>query len=331
MFKKIKSFYQHLKMNILGSTRISLSIPIGTIKYKIYECPGLWCSDSELQKITNDLNIIAKNCHGDKDIPEYGVLEGNREDMSKRLITIAYDRKTKKPIGFSAQIFLDLIDGNFHEKILHLGLIYVDKSVRGKNITYLLSVFPNLLIVLKNGFRDIWISNVTQVPAVVGLVSQNYLDVYPNIDNNAQSFYHKRLGELIIKDHNHSFGVGKDASYESEKQIIRNAYTGGSDNLKKTFAEAPKHRNEKINELCESSLDYNRGDDFLQLGRLSTFGFIRLYKGKIGSGNILTLSITFISVFCMSIFVPIVRWMIPMDSVNNNKIEESFKNIILKD
>ena len=292
---------------------MSFTLPVGSLNYKIYECPGLWCSDADLKAITNDLLKVAKKCQGDKEVPIYGVLEGKREDMSNRLITIAYDRKTGEPVGFAAQIFLDLVDEGFYERILHLGLIYVDKSVQGKSVSYLLSVFPNLLILVKNGFRDVWISSVSQVPAVVGLVAKNYHNVYPNIDETKQSFRHQKLADLIIKNHNEAFGVGDDAYWDREKQIIQNAYTGGSDNLKKSFDESPKHRINEFNELCEKELDYERGDDFLQLGVLSPSAILTLFKMKMGQGNILLLVFSLIIVAMLSVFVPVLRWFIKTD------------------
>ena len=44
--------------------------------------------------------------------------------------------------------------------------------------------------------------------------------------------------------------------FDEERFVITDAYTGGSDNLKKSFAEAPKHRAPLYNEMCERELDY---------------------------------------------------------------------------
>ena len=64
------------------------------------------------------------------------------------------------------------------------------------------------------------------------------------------------------------FGVGAEAGFDEDRFVITNAYTGGSDNLKKTLDQAPKHRDPRANALCEKELDYGRGDDFLQIARL---------------------------------------------------------------
>lgn len=308
MFDYFKALFRIFKIICGKNGSLYFSIPIGKLRYDIYERPGAWASDRELKKITDDLLEVARNCQGKKDIPIYGVLTGERDDLSKRLLTIAYNRKTNKPLGFSAQIFLDLKDKSFKERILHLGLIFVDESTRGKNISYLLSVFPNLLIIVKNGFRDIWVSNVSQVPAVVGLVDQNYSRVYPTIKSEKQSFRHRKLSSLMVRDHHYSFGVGPDADFDNRNQVIMNAYTGGSDNLKKKFEEAPKHRIDAYNQLCESLLDYERGDDFLQLGVLSPIGFVELFKKKIPNTNKILIGLSICVIALFSVLVLIYRW-----------------------
>jgi hypothetical protein len=84
--------------------------------------------------------------------------------------------------------------------------------------------------------------------------------------------------------HRHVFGVGEDATYDETGGIIRNAYTGGSDNLKKRFDDATKHRHDLHNEMSRALLDYDRGDDFLQLGRV-TLGAARRYFTR-SSGDV---------------------------------------------
>ena len=64
------------------------------------------------------------------------------------------------------------------------------------------------------------------------------------------------------------FGVGDEAGFDEARFVITDAYTGGSDALKKTFEEAPKHRDAKYADFCARELDYDRGDDVLQIGRI---------------------------------------------------------------
>jgi hypothetical protein len=71
------------------------------------------------------------------------------------------------------------------------------------------------------------------------------------------------------------FGVAAEAGFDDERFVITNAYTGGSAPLKKTIAEASPHRSRAVNEMCRTSLDYDRGDDFLQVGQLTVRAVIR--------------------------------------------------------
>ena len=71
-----------------------------------------------------------------------------------------------------------------------------------------------------------------------------------------------------MASHRSAFGVGEEAGFDEARFVISDAYTGGSDHLKKTFAVAPKHRHEEFNRFCARELDYDRGDDVLQIGRI---------------------------------------------------------------
>jgi hypothetical protein len=61
--------------------------------------------------------------------------------------------------------------------------------------------------------RQKWISNVTQVPSVVGMVSQTFSDVFPSPHPDArQSFAHLQLARGIMSRHRAVFGVGEEAA-----------------------------------------------------------------------------------------------------------------------
>ena len=238
--------------------------------FKVWEKPGRWLSESQIDQLIKDIHCVAVSGQGPRDIPEYGVLTGNREDLKNRVLTIGYEKRTGKPIGFAAQIFLDVPIGLNAIEVLHLGLVYVAKDYQKKWILSLLYILPNILLLLKRGFRPLWISNVSQVPSIIGVVSDYYESVYPDpIHYTKQSLMQRSLGEGIMKYHRHTFGTGQEAIYDCERQIIFNSYTGGSDNLKKKYEECPKYREEAVNLYCKENLDYGRGDDFLQIGTLS--------------------------------------------------------------
>jgi hypothetical protein len=195
---------------------------------------------------------------------------------------------------------------------VHLGLAYVQAAHRRRGLSRLLYGLPTFLLFFRGGMRRFWVSSVTQVPAVFGLVAEHYDETFPSHDPGArQSFGHFLRARAIMRDHRAVFGVGPEAGFDESHQIVTNAYTGGSDPLKKSYDEAPKHRNPSVNAFCREALDYARGDDFLQLGVWSLDSSLRLLRG-IGPRS-LTARLAFRAVLLIaaSVLVPIARWLIP--------------------
>lgn len=282
----------------------------GDLQFKIWECPSEWCSNSELEIIYNDLHLIATESQQGKDTPDYGVLKAEKDDLKNRIITIGYDRKSKKPVGFSAQIYLNVPVGMSIIQVLHLGLVYVTPTYQKKSLLGLLYILPNILLLMKRGFRPLWTSNVSQVPSVIGVVADYYQNVFPNpIYQTRQTLLHKSLGRGIMKYYRKAFGTGEDAVYDPEKQIIYNSYTGGSDNLKKKFDECPKYRDNKVNIFCEEHLNYIRGDDFLQLGLLSSSLISNFFNKKIAGVSRIQMFFYLIITAFITTLLPVLRWL----------------------
>lgn len=234
---------------------------------RVVERPGRWMSEEAQRALLADLRaVVAKTL--DQGL-EYGVLTGDPERLRQAIVTILYDRATGAPIAFNALSVMDVELRGRPIEALHLGLVMVDPGYRTQGLSWVLYGLTCILVFFRKGLRPVWISNVTQVPAVIGKVAEGFTSAFPNpFEPSRRSFDHLTVAREIMRRHRHVFGVGPEAGFDEERFVITDAYTGGSDNLKKTFDEAPKHRDERANELCRSELDYDRGDDFLQLARL---------------------------------------------------------------
>jgi hypothetical protein len=167
-----------------------------------------------------------------------------------------------------------------------------------------------LVLFARDGLRQKWISNVTQVPSVVGMVSQTFSDVFPSPHPDArQSFAHLQLARGIMSRHRAVFGVGAEAGFDEARFVITNAYTGGSDALKKTFEAAPKHRDEQYNAFCARELDYARGDDVLQIGRIDLAGARRYLLSEVPPGSLPALLATGAALALQRLVLPAIHWM----------------------
>lgn len=249
---------------------LKLTMGVGRgLKLRIVERPGLSLSARELEALAADLRCVARAVLPDGDL-QYGVLGGERERMENAVITLVYDARTKAPVAFNALTLMDVSLAGRPVEMLHLGLVMVDPALRGRGLSDLLYGLTCVLLFLRHQGRPVRLSNVTQVPAVFGMVAETFDQVFPSPERQSDpSFTHRTLARQIMARHRHVFGVGVDAVFDEDRSIIVNAYTGGSDDLKKTLDAAPKHRKDAYNAMCARELDYARGDDFLQIGQIN--------------------------------------------------------------
>lgn len=304
--KIIKSLAVLFYTLLFNKNKFYYTIDIGSIVFKIWERPGKWLKGKGLHQLINDIHTISLAGQGDKGALEYGVAKGHKDDLDNRLITIAYDKNTGEPIGFAAQIYMDVPVKSKIVEVLHLGFVCISQKYQKKSFVGLLYILPNLYVLIKRRFRPIWVSNVTQVPCIVGIVAQHYEAVYPNpLRETLKTETHKLLFEGIMAHHRSAFGTGEEATIDVEKQIIFNSYTGGSDNLKKTFEETAKYRNEVVNTFCQTHLDYARGDDFVQIGKLSKSLVHQYCRQKFAGFNLKWLSYLTIAGVFTAISTPI--------------------------
>jgi hypothetical protein len=276
---------------------------------RIVEAPGVTLSESELDELLSQLRVVAARTLPEESLT-YGIFSGDRERLSRVVVTLIAEEATERPIAFNALSMMDVeLDGEPVE-VTHLGLVMVDPDERGQGLSWVLYGLTALVLFVRDGLRLKWISNVTQVPSVVGMVSQTFSDVFPSPHpDSRQSFAHLQLARGIMSRHRAVFGVGEEAGFDEARFVITNAYTGGSDALKKTFEAAPKHRDEQYNAFCERELDYARGDDFLQLGRIDLAGARRYLLSEVPPGSLPALLATGAALTLQRLVLPAVHWM----------------------
>lgn len=279
------------------------------LRTRIVEKPGLSLAQDDLDALVAQLKIVAG-----KTLPQeslsYGIFSGEAERLSRAIVTLICDETTGQPIAFNALSVMDVeLDGEPVD-VTHLGLVMVDPDVRGQGLSWVLYGLTALLLFVRGGMRPKWISNVTQVPAVVGMVSDTFSDVFPSpLPGARQSFAHLQLARGIMARHRAVFGVGPEAGFDAARSVITNAYTGGSDALKKSFDAAPKHRDERYNDFCIHELDYNRGDDVLQLGRIDLAGARNYILSEVPHGSLPALVAASAMLALQRLVLPIIYWM----------------------
>ncbi|MBR1156726.1 hypothetical protein [Bradyrhizobium sp. JYMT SZCCT0428] len=279
------------------------------LQTRIVESPGLSLPQQDLDALVADLRTVAG-----KTLPAgsltYGIFSGERERLSRAIVTLIREEATGRPIAFNALSVMSVeLDGE-EQEVTHLGLVMVDPDVQGQGLSWVLYGLTTLVLFARDGFRPKWISNVTQVPSVFGMVCDTFSDVYPSADAGArQSFAHLQLARGIMRHHRAVFGVGDEAGFDEGRFVITDAYTGGSDALKKTWNVAPKHRDERYNAFCLRELDYARGDDVLQLGRVDLAGARRYLQREVPAGSMPALLAASAVLALQRLVLPLLHWM----------------------
>lgn len=276
---------------------------------RIVEAPGLSLPREQLDALVAQLRMVAA-----KTLPQesltYGVFSGDPERLARAVITLVCDEETGEPIAFNALSMMDVTLDGEPVAVTHLGLVMVDPDVRGQGLSWVLYGLTALVLFARGGLRPKWISNVTQVPAVVGMVCDTFSDVYPSPQQDSrQSFAHLQLARGIMARHRAVFGVGAEAGFDETRFVITDAYTGGSDALKKTFEAAPKHRDAIYNAFCARELDYARGDDVLQVGRIDLAGARRYLLREVPPGSLPALLATSAVLALQRLVLPLIHWL----------------------
>jgi hypothetical protein len=279
------------------------------LRTRIVESPGLSLSEAELEALVSQLRIVAGKTLPQENL-SYGIFSGERERLSRAIVSLICEEATGRPIAFNALSMMSVeLDGEPAE-VTHLGLVMVDPDVRAQGLSWVLYGLTALVLFARDGLRPKWISNVAQVPAVVGMVSETFSDVFPSRHpGSRQSFAHLQLARGIMARHRAVFGVGDEAGFDEARFVITNAYTGGSDALKKSFEIAPKHRDEQYNAFCARELDYVRGDDVLQLGRIDLAGARRYLLSEVPHGSLPALLAAVAMLALQRLVLPAVHWM----------------------
>lgn len=275
---------------------------------RIVERPGLWMPESELAALSEDLITVASKTLA-RGALTYGVFSGDPERMKSTIITLVRHKETGQPVAFNALALMDITTMAEPVEVLHLGLVMVDPDQQSQGLSWVLYGLTCILMLFRNQMRPLWISNVTQVPAIVGMVAETFHDVFPTPQRpKARSLQHLLLARSIMAEHRHVFGVGGDAGFNEDHFVITNAYTGGSDDLKKTFDEAPQHRDPIYNDFCQQLLDYDRGDDVLQLGQIDLATAAGYLKNSVPRASLARVGVTLVAAMLQRLILPAIHW-----------------------
>ncbi len=277
-------------------------------RVEIVERPAHSLSAAELAVLEADCRRVVAACLAGRQL-DYGLFAPDGTAWATSVVTLVRDAGDGRPIAFNAMPLLPVERGGMRGEVLHLGLVMVDPGARNGGLSWILYGLTCFALFVRRGLRPLWISSVTQVPAVVGMVAETFDDVYPAQAGTRASFAHRHLAHQIMRSSRAAFGVGSDAGFDPATHVITDAYTGGSDHLKKDIAAAAKHRDDRYNRFCTDTLDYARGDDVLQIGRIDLGTARRFLSRSVPRHAVPQLAVQAAVIGVQAIVAPLVQWL----------------------
>lgn len=236
--------------------------------YEVLFHPGNYFTKRELEELTDSLRNVASECFDE--IPYYQVLTGKRDEFRRAIISVAKNKKGEI-VGFCSSLVLDVPSAS---DVLHLGLTCVSPKARGKKLTHKLTSKLVLQYLLKEAPIDgAWISNCACVLSSLGNVALYFEDIYPSpYGKKDPSAMHLNIAKGISKHYRSPIAINYDAKFNAETFVFEGSV---KDAVFEKSANDTRfhHRNKDITNFYQQTLDFERGDEVLQIGRVSLFTF----------------------------------------------------------
>jgi len=232
--------------------------------------PGLFLPEAERSSLVARLRDTAATCF--EEIPDYQVMQGSREELSDKVLAVAW-RPDGVIAGFCSTVPLPVPGGG---KVLHLGLTCVRPEDRGSGLTHGLTRKAIVGHLLRHRpLRRQWISNCAAVLSSLGNVALHFDKIYPSPAETAvPSAKHLRIARAIASHHRAKIFIREDAVFDEERFVFRGSV---KDTVFQKAAgdRQDHHRNHGINRFYEGLMDFENGDEVLQIGFASTLSAVR--------------------------------------------------------
>ncbi|MDH4467747.1 MAG: hypothetical protein QE271_06785 [Bacteriovoracaceae bacterium] len=236
------------------------------LKYEVYNCPGNWMELDQLKSFYEELKVVASECLDE--VPNYQCLREDLRDMNRLIISVARSRDGKI-VGFCSSYIFNIYD----ELILHMGLTCVSPVARGLKLTHKLSSKVVTCFLLNYSLtKSSWISNVACVLSSLGNLANYFDQVYPSPFLQTPSIKHIELALFIDQNLREELYVRKEAKFNSKNFIFEESVLGNMFQ-KELTDKRYHHRSLLLNQFYRSLLNFERGDEVLQIGKVSWLTF----------------------------------------------------------
>lgn len=233
-------------------------------------CPGRSWSDEDLATLVEELRDIASTCFDS--VPLYQCLTGERAELARNVITVARTPEGRAD-GFSSAVLMD-VDGV--GPVLHIGLTAVRPTTRSLGLTHrLMSKLIWRYITRHRYLRTSWFTNVSCLLNTLGQFGLNFDQVYPSPNGPpVPSETHRLIARAVDEKYRKPIYIGEKSTFEWETFVFREC---SKTTVFRKSADDKRfhHRDPNINNFYMRLLNFEDGDELLQVGQLSVPAYIR--------------------------------------------------------
>ncbi|MCU0600675.1 MAG: hypothetical protein MUE70_15620, partial [Desulfobacterales bacterium] len=196
------------------------SIQKGRYQVRVYDQPGRWMTDDEMNILYSQSAAIASDAI-DK-LPRYGFFKRKRDAFANRIFAVVHDMKSSQAVGFTAMVYMPFHKGKKITPIIHLGLTMIRKSHRGRRLQTPLFQKIFLLAMINQRCLSFTMTNIAASPAGIGATSDYFVDVFPNYRGSVQKTkFHQDVAEQILAGYRKEFGCSRYAVFDPETFVVR--------------------------------------------------------------------------------------------------------------
>ncbi len=241
---------------------------MGKVQFETIFYPGKTYSNEGLSILTEQLRAVAAECF--LEVPLYQALSGKRKEMERAIICLARD-KDYNVIGFCSSLVLEV--PTFGD-VFHTGLTCVSPKARGLRLTHKLTskILINYLL-NESPLSPVWVSNCACVISSLGNAALYFEDIFPSPFNKAHATKAQLgIAEYISKNYRGPIAINSDAVFNPETFVFEGSVKDAV--FEKDVRDARfHHRNPDITTFYKNYLDFSRGDEVLQIGKVSLLTF----------------------------------------------------------
>jgi len=223
--------------------------------------PGMYMGNRQLLVLKEQLREVASTCFAE--IPSYQCLLGTRDEFADKVLALAW-APDGHLAGFCSMLLLK-VDGV--GEVVHLGLTCVRPEDRSSGLTHRLTSKALTGYLMRcHPVGKLWVTNCAAVLSSLGNVAMHFEGVFPSPNGPEEpTEVHLRIAKTVNEYYRDKIYIRHEAQFDEHQFVFRGSVE------ETVFQKSEEdgrfhHRDEHLNDFYRSLMQFEHGDEVLQVG-----------------------------------------------------------------